>query len=36
MDFLFDYISSNTYWTILLIIHGRRARAPRDLSPGIN
>jgi hypothetical protein len=22
MDFVFDYISVNTYWTILLIIHG--------------
>lgn len=22
MDFIFDYISVNTYWTILLIIHG--------------
>ena len=25
MDFVFDYISVNTYWTILLIIHGRSA-----------
>ena len=22
MDFVFDYISDNTYWTIFLIIHG--------------
>jgi hypothetical protein len=27
MDFIFDYISSNTYWTILLIIHGLLAVA---------
>ena len=27
MDFLLDYISSNTYWTILLIIHGLLAVA---------
>ena len=27
MDFLFDYISINTYWTILLIIHGLLAVA---------
>jgi hypothetical protein len=27
MDFVFDYISSNTYWTILLIIHGLLAVA---------
>ena len=25
MDFMFDYISINTYWTILLIIHGMLA-----------
>ena len=27
MDDLFDYISANTYWTILLIIHGLLAVA---------
>jgi hypothetical protein len=27
MDFLFDYIAHNTYWTILLIIHGLLAVA---------
>ena len=27
MDFVFDYISVNTYWTILLIIHGLLAVA---------
>ncbi|MGZ9243850.1 MAG: hypothetical protein ACXW6K_25550 [Candidatus Binatia bacterium] len=27
MDFVFDYISTNTYWTILLIIHGLLAVA---------
>lgn len=27
MDFVFDYISVNTYWTILLIIHGLLAIA---------
>ena len=27
MDFVFDYISDNTYWTILLIIHGLLAVA---------
>lgn len=27
MDFLFDYISVNTFWTILLIIHGLLAVA---------
>ncbi len=27
MDYLFDYISVNTYWTILLIIHGLLAVA---------
>ena len=27
MDFLFDYIAPNTYWTILLIIHGLLAVA---------
>jgi hypothetical protein len=27
MDFIFDYISVNTYWTILLIIHGLLAIA---------
>src|SRR4051812_44129954 len=27
MDFLFDYISVSTYWTILLIVHGLLAIA---------
>jgi hypothetical protein len=27
MDFVFDYISDNTYWTIFLIIHGLLAVA---------
>ena len=27
MDFVFDYISTNAYWTILLIIHGLLAVA---------
>jgi hypothetical protein len=27
MDFVSDYISGNTYWTILLIIHGLLAVA---------
>jgi hypothetical protein len=27
MDFVLDYISDNTYWTILLIIHGLLAVA---------
>ena len=27
MDFVFDYISVSTYWTILLIIHGLQAIA---------
>jgi hypothetical protein len=27
MDFVFDYISTNTYWTILLIAHGLLAIA---------
>ena len=27
MDFVFDYISDNTYWTVLLIIHGLLAVA---------
>ena len=27
MDFLYDYISVNTYWTILLIVHGLLAIA---------
>jgi hypothetical protein len=27
MDFIFDYISNNTFWTILLIVHGLLAVA---------
>src|SRR5262245_61270198 len=27
VDFLFEYISANTYWTIFLIIHGLLAMA---------
>jgi len=27
MDFVFDYIAPNTFWTILLIIHGLLAVA---------
>ena len=27
MDFIYDYVSVNTFWTILLIIHGLLAVA---------